>query len=649
MKVKFKSIYLIIATAFLFSMSSCSDFMDLTPEDQYDEETVWSDAELVQTIINDIYSYVLHGSEENNSSAMTDDAFFTHVYGARDVNEGTASASNLGWYDRADCPFKWYDRYQGIYRANLVLKNIDNVPVKVGFDNDNMKGEAHFLRAYLYSELVRGFGGVPIVDKIYTIEEASKLDLPRSNMADCLEFILNDLEQAINLLPETATGKNLGRATKSAAKGLKARMLLHVASPLYADRSVNTLECNQYNGDRNALYQQALDAAKELIESGMFTLIDCNASTIAQTAENFHSVINTNNAETIFAKQFVNRSGDLNTGVRNRAALVHGPNGYHNWAGTTPTHDLVMAFEMEDGSLNTSFSKAGDSSTESPYINREPRFYATIGYDGMQWGRARGADAAIYDPTELGNLQMGYYELSSGGDNLEVPIALNIEGQATKTEKFKGFNGVDTRKSLIENWNGSYTGYLERKLIDGSVAASESNFQTNPYPYIRLGEMYLIAAEACIELNKLDEATTYLDALRGRIGRPDTKTTLTVRKQGFTQADMRTFLQQERRSELAYEESRYYDVRRWMIGPQTGSKPLLGIVVIGRLKPGKTASLPYVRNEDTWEYTYNVIDLSYIEKRRWDNKMYFAPIKLEETLRNPAVIQNPGMGGEAPK
>ncbi|MCC8132525.1 MAG: RagB/SusD family nutrient uptake outer membrane protein [Tannerellaceae bacterium] len=184
---------------------------------------------------------------------------------------------------------------------------------------------------------------------------------------------------------------------------------------------------------------------------------------------------------------------------------------------------------------------------------------------------------------------------------------------------------------------------MEKKLIDGTVAASENNFQTNPYSYIRLGEMYLIAAEACIELNQLEEAATYLDALRSRIGRPDTKSTLAVRSQSFTQSDMREFLRQERRVELAYEESRYYDIRRWMTAPESGNKPLLGIAVVGRLKPGKTATLPYVRDENTWDYTYTVLDLSYIEKRRWDNKMYFAPIKREEIRRNPAMIQNPGM------
>ena len=168
----------------------------------------------------------------------------------------------MGAYDRDDCPFKWSKQYKGIYRANLVLANIDNVPEKTGVDLNILKGETYFLRAYIYTELLRGFGGVPIVDKVYSIEEASALNLPRANVADVMDFILKDIEQATNLLPEQQTGVNLGRATKGAAKALKARLLLHVASPLFADRTVNKLECNQYTGDRQALYQQALDAAK---------------------------------------------------------------------------------------------------------------------------------------------------------------------------------------------------------------------------------------------------------------------------------------------------------------------------------------------------------------------------------------------------
>lgn len=642
MKTKLKYICLSAIGGLTLLFSACSDFMDLTPEDQYDEAAVWADADLTKAVVTDVYSYVCDIAQEVNTSAWSDDAFFTHVYGCRDINEATVSPSNLAAYDRDDCPFKWSKQFKGIYRANLVLKNIDDVPEKTGVDLNVLKGETYFLRAYIYTELLRGFGGVPIVDKVYTIEEAAALSLPRSNVADVMAFILKDLEQAISLLPEEQTGANIGRATKGAAQALKARVMLHVASPLFADRSVNTLECNQYKGDRQALYQQALDAAKEVIGSGTYSLVDCNAGTIKEIANNFHNIIISNNQETIWAKQYINKDKDADNWVRNRVALLHGPNGYHNWAGTTPTHDLVMAFETEDGTLPNTLLNPGEETTVNPYTNREPRFYATIGYDGAEWGRSRASDAAVFDATPLGSLQFGYYELSSGGSKVDAIMSVDDDNAPIKTQSFNGMVGVDTRMSQIENWNGTYTGYLERKLIDGTVAATEHNFQTNPMPYIRLAEMYLVAAEAAIELNKLDEAATYLDALRGRIGRPNTKATLAVRGKAFNQSDLREFLRQERRVELAYEESRYYDVRRWMIAPQAGSKKLTGITIVGRLKPGKTATMPYVHDEEVYDYTWTVLNLNYIEKRKWDNKMYFAPIKLEETLRNTALEQNPG-------
>ena len=106
---------------------------------------------------------------------------------------------------------------------------------------------------------------------------------------------------------------------------------------------------------------------------------------------------------------------------------------------------------------------------------------------------------------------------------------------------------------------------------------------------------------------------------------------------------MRDLLRRERRSELAYEDSRYFDVRRWMIANVTQNKPVTGMSVWATLKPGKTASAPYVHNEDIWDYHYVVSDLSYRENRKWDNKMYFAPINVNEINRTDGIIvQNPG-------
>jgi hypothetical protein len=221
-------------------------------------------------------------------------------------------------------------------------------------------------------------------------------------------------------------------------------------------------------------------------------------------------------------------------------------------------------------------------------------------------------------------------------------LAYDKAGNPTKTVTFTGVNGVDTRKSAIEDWNGSFTGYVDKKLIDTEFNATEHNWQTATYPYMRLAEMYLIAAEACIELNKLELAADYIDALRGRIGRPNTRATLAIRGKSFNQTDLRELLYRERRSELCYEDSRYYDIRRWMIAPKV-MREVTGITIVARLKPGATNTLPYIHDDNKWNYTYYTIDLSFREKRNWDNKLYFAPISRDEINRNPAMKQNPGM------
>ncbi len=618
----------IILTGIGFTVS-CSGFMDYTPATEYNGPVVLQDAGLMQSIINTIYTYVKDGAREHSTTGLTDDAYFTHNYGQKAVNEANVSGSDLQWYNNDNNPFRWVDCYKGIYYANLVLENIDKVPATTGYDLNYMKGEALFLRAWLYTRLVQGFGGIPITKKTIGLNEAGQVAIPRSNIEDCLQFILDDLDAAIPLLYDKVNAANLGRATKWVAVALKARICLQIASPLYADRTVNTLEVNQYNGDRNELYRKALEFAKEVINSGNYSLIDCRAGSIEDIAQKYHQVATSNNSEMIFTKQFATKD------IVNNLPLQHGPNGYHNWSGTTPTQDFVMHFEMEDGTLNNALTQVGQHQIGNPYNGREPRFYANIGYDGAVWGRPRPADAFPLDPTPLGRLQCGVYELSDGSD-----VTVNLSENSKIS--FKGVYGIDTRQGPIEDWNGSWTSYYEKKLVDTSVDGQNSP-QVVPWPHIRLAEMYLIAAEAAIELNELEEAVGYLDAIRGRIGRPGTKATLASRGQTFNQTDMRKFLRQERRSELSFEDSRFFDIRRWMIGEEAGGKTLMGMTVFARLKSGKTAKRPYIHDESVWDYHYYVRELSFREKRKWDNKMYFAPISRDEIKRNPKLEQNPGM------
>ncbi|MDR1779840.1 MAG: RagB/SusD family nutrient uptake outer membrane protein [Tannerella sp.] len=656
MNTKIKNILTVAVLGIAFGLSSCSDFMDLKPADQYVEEDIFANAGLTEGVINSIYAYVIDGAREHSTTGLTDDAYFTHNYGQIAVNEATITSSDARWFFSENyCPFRWAPCYKGIYYANLVLENIDNVPPKDGYDIDVMKGETLFLRAYLYTQLVRSHGGVPIIDRTYGLDDYDVVsNIPRNTVGEVLEFIIKDCDQAASLLKAT---NSLGRATSGAAKALKARALLHIASPLYADRTINTLNVNQYSGDRNSLYSQALATAEGIINdsSSPYALVDCSGGTIKEVAEKWSQIVISNNTEMIFTKQFASSK------VTNWLPLQHGPNGYHNWSGVTPTQDFVVHFEMEDGSLSGSkgLSVPGEFKVGNPYLGREPRFYGTVGVDGDDWGRKRPSDAYPLDPTPLGQLQSGTYELTDG-----VNVIVNLP-EVGKQLQFKGTYGIDTRQGPIEDWNGSWTSYYEKKLVDETVDGMNYP-QVVPYPHIRLAEVYLIAAEAAIELGgdeNLAKAEKYLNAIRQRIDRPTVKEALAARGQQFNQADLREFLRQERRSELSFEDSRFYDIRRWMIADVTQNKPLTGMTVFARIKPGKESQAvkPYVHNEDVWEYHYYVRDLggnyptignegdaNYVpgstqrERRKWDNKLYFVPISLSEMNRNSAFVQNPG-------
>ncbi|KAA6330542.1 RagB/SusD family nutrient uptake outer membrane protein [termite gut metagenome] len=620
------------------TFNSCSDFMDLAPTTQYTEDLVFSDAALTQSFVNELYNNIQDGAKEHTVDGLTDDAFFTHNYGQKAINEAAISESGLEWYGNGNNPFKWDDRYKGIRYANIIINNIDNVPPKNGFDLNRMKGEAYYLRAHMYHELVRGYGGVPIVTTDYTLNDMEEMKQPRSTVRECLEFIISDLDKAEQNLPATVSDSELGRVTKYVATGLKARILLHIASPLYADRTINTLPFNQFDGDRQATYRAAKEAAVKVINEGPYSLVDCSKGTNTQRAELFKAIItDQKNSEQMFVRNY-----GIEAGAENSMGKWHGPNGYHNWAGTTPSQDLVMAFEFENGALPQGMTKPGDNQVGNPYIGREPRFYGTVATDGNAWGRPRPADAANLDPTPLGELQAGYYEVTDG----DATITLDLPtGTTITTITFRGMYGIDTRKGPIEDWNGSWTGYYERKLIDCSVDAQYYR-QAVPWTYMRLAEMYTIAAEASVELGELDDAAKYLDILRGRVGNVDTKTALAAQGKQFNQTDLREFVRHERRVEFAYEGVRYYDVRRWMIADVTNNKPLAGIMVVGRLKSEQTQNKPYIHNEDKYTYSYYVIDLSSKEQRKWDNKLYFAPISRDEMKRNENLVQNPGMNPE---
>jgi hypothetical protein len=297
--------------------------------------------------------------------------------------------------------------------------------------------------------------------------------------------------------------------------------------------------------------------------------------------------------------------GGIHFGINN------GPNGYHNWAGNTPIQALVDDYEMMDG---TKFSWSNTAQANAPYDNRDPRFYATVLYDGADW-KPRPTDVAGIDP--VNQVQTGYYD----------------DGKGTGGR----INGVDTRESAVENWNGSRTHYYVRKYIDPNpaIVENQSDAQTIPWPFFRYTEAVLNYVEASIELGQDADALLWLNRIRFRAGMPAIVASGDALRQRY---------RNERRIELAFEEHRYHDARRWMIAPETLGRGIKSIHVDATLKAGQTINVPYTYDPAKYTYKYTVEDNTSNETRTWKDKMYFRPISRDEVNRNDMLKahNNPG-------
>ncbi|PST81661.1 RagB/SusD family nutrient uptake outer membrane protein [Pedobacter yulinensis] len=602
------------------------EILDVSPPDQVDAEEVWKDPALAEAFVNEIYNGLNNGGfSEQMLASVSDEATFTHTgRNINVVNEGSLSATSSGWVDGT---WGYNDMYNRIRSCNMTLERLGSAssPITSQTVKDRLMGQAYFLRAYFYQQLLRYYGAVPLVSRTYNLDD--NYAVKRNTFEECVNFIIADCEKAITLLKDMAPVK--GRSSSLAAMALKSRVLLYAASDLHhiptaSGRSAviagyaNPEYLGYTAGDRVARWTAARDAAKAIMDLGTGYKMDLASPASAEDGRRNYLSMSmgggstaagvdvTAGSEIIFGRYFIaQKQEDGNFVGRN-----NGPNGYHNWAGNTPIGLLVDDYQMSDG---TAFSWANPAHKAAPYSNRDPRFYATVLYDGAPW-KPRDKVSGNVDPAN--QIQTGQYDLLSGGSLVN-------------------FNGLDTRSSSIEDWNGSRTGYYMRKFIDpNSDLADATMKQFVPWPFFRYTEVVLNYIEASIELNDLSSASLWLNRIRFRAGMP----AIAV----VSQAQMRAAYRQERRIELVYEEHRYHDTRRWMIAPETLGRKLTFVSVRGKFKPGKSMSAPYRHDETVYDYTYTPITDMTHENRTWLDKMYFRPMTRDELNRNNQLKQNPG-------
>lgn len=615
MKRNIKQLILLFTAS--FTIASCnSDFLNTEPLGEISQSAVWTDPALAEAFVIGIYQgFGMGGFNEQQLSSLTDEAMFTHPgRGITTITEARVNSADRGW---ANGTYNWESMYSYIRRTNIAIENLSDPQfANDGGIVDKLLGEAKFMRAYYYQQLARYYGGVPIVDRPYGLGEET-YDIARGTWEETINFIEKDLTEAAALLE--GKPKVNGRATQLAALALKARILLYAASDLHdgPTAKANSAVLSAYpnldlvaypSGNRTERWQKAQNAAKAVLDKASGNLLGLTEPVSHE--EGIQNYINNSMArnggenEIILGRYFINAKQEDG----GRQGLYNGPNGYNNWAGNSPVQLLVDDYEMMDG---TKFDWSNPAHASAPYENRDARFYASILYDGAQW-KPRSSANQPRDP--LGQIQTGTYEIT-GGTGIH--------------------NGLDTRKSPIEDWNGSYTGYYTRKFVDANPAIVDQNtWQQVPWPILRYTEVVLNYVEASLQLGMEDEARMWLNKIRFRVGQP------AITESG--DALMARYIN-ERRIEMYSEEQRYHDVRRWMIAEETLGRKANIINITATFKPGKTLTT-YRYDPEIYNYVYKVqpIDPGK-ENRTWLDKMYFVPIRRDEINRNGALIQNPGI------
>lgn len=559
---------------------SCNDILEKKPLTEISEKDVWEDPALVNSFVNARYHQVGHGWTETMQSSVVDETAHTASRGCEPINQGYVNPSDLGrmngaWYG-TDYR-SWNTEWEQISNCNLFFERIGEVPFEDEALKKRLIGEVRFIRALTYQDLVSRWGGVPIITKTYTINDVEEiLAQKRASYPDCVDFIVSELDLAASELPAGYSGADAGRATRVAALALKSRVLLYAASDL-----MNIGVESEFVGymapvpDRWNKAAVAAKAAIEAAESNGYALYDKYGDDVKTKYRQLF--LETQNAEVIFCRQGTPSAEGENLSTMDQ---TNGPNGFGGWGGACPLQEFVDAFEMADG---TTFDWGNPAHAAHPYENRDGRLYATVLFDGAPW-KERTLET--------------FYAVDEAGK--EIPAA----------------SGRDTKYGN-DAWNTSITGYNILKFLDESYVYNSWNFTTpKDWVWLRLGEQYLNLAEALYETGDEAGARNALNVIRNRARMPH------VTASG---ADLLEKIRNERRVELAYEEHRYYDVRRWKLGDKYLNKPVHGIV-IKKHPDGTKTYHPSLK----------------VEERKFNARMYWLPILKTEIDKNPNLKQNPG-------
>jgi hypothetical protein len=550
--------YTFLLSCIICAVSCKKDLLEIQATDRLSEQALIGDSSLFESFVTNRYIGIRLQDKEGDGtnpgfgrgfeyglwSSLTDESIYNNDDNTWVIQRGLLAPENTGIAGTI-----WGRSYRSIRECNFALSNIGGVVMSEARKN-RLIAELKFIRAFRYHDLIRNYGGVVLMgDNVYNLSDNLQDDklFGRSSLKDCMAYVLSELDAASAGLPSDNNNIwAMGRATKGAALALKSRLTLYGASPLY-----NT-----------GTWQDAVAAAQAVIGLNKYNLY---------TGGYGNLFLNADHSETIFARLYTRNAGHTHLEIAN------GPNSYGGWGGNVPLQNLVDDYQMSNGKPITDPTSSYDA--QNPYVNRDPRFYATILYNGATY---RGSTVETFTP--------------GGKDSKDGP----------------------------DNWNTSKSGYYLRKFMNEAYPLQNpwGNAGFQPWYYFRYGEILLNFAEASNEANGPEvvpagatlSARGAINLIRTRAGMPDIPA-------GVSQADMRAAIRNERRIELAFEEHRFYDVRRWKIAEVTENKPALGINIT------KTGS------------TYTYATKTALDGRAFQAKHYWLPIPRAEIQASKNKIQ----------
>jgi len=594
------------------SLGSCSeDFLNTTPSQILTEGQVFSDPNMISSVLANFYGRVNWGQN------ITDGGSYTSLDEA-----STSSGGANTQYGFGDGQWRVYD-YGLIRNINQFLAS---VRATTAMDKPNQlqaEGEARFLRAWTYFNMAKGLGGMPIVgDTVFKYKagmDVTTLQVARSTEAEMYDYIIKECTEIAAFMTATKP-THAARATKWTALMLKARAAIYAAS-IAKYNALNTPQIATTGGEvgipadrAQGYYVIALAAAKTVIDSSTYKLQDVDIAT--KKAQNFYDAIcvKDNNNEVIWAKDYAYPGETHGFSTGNTPISVAED---IDRSGVTPVLNLVEAFEYineRDGKLKL-LDGNGDyimyNFAEDVFANKDPRLWATVIYPGQKF------------KGKVIELQAGRKSLVAGKWIAELgqPGAVDPKTRATITSE----NGPVVNNTQYMN----KTGFFFRKFLDETPqSATRGRGSDMWFPRFRFSEAVLIAAEASLELNDAPNALIYLNKVRKRAG-----------IQELTSIIFNDIVQ-ENRVEFAFENHRYWDLKRWRIADKVWNGDKVADNSALKVLFPYVVNMPGDPNDGKWIFDKQN-DRVGVRERNFQLKNYYNFVDQSWINNNPKIVKNP--------